>query len=171
MAEYNSVSNSSKVNFTVTVDREVKARLYELSFIEKLPPNIMLEKIISQYVPTPAPETPGEFKTIQMTAIRQLNNLKPYSIVISVQWNTKLGFPPKLYHPLLKDRKEGKITPSEFQRIYIERLMKPDAQEEIAHLKKLRESHDIYITSFEIKEEGSMRQIFVDFVNGKIVWK
>lgn len=166
MVEYNSQSDSSKSRFTAILDKDVIDKIHECAVIENLPKNIILEKIIMGYTPTPAPKIPGEFKTITMWEIYRLHKIKPYAVIVSVQWNKLLGFPPKIYHTMKKE-----MSPAEFQRKYIERLMLPDAQEEIARLKKIRESHDVYVASMEVNEEGSMRKIFVDFVNGKIVWK
>jgi len=146
-------------------------RLDEIALIENLPKSRIMEKLIMNYTPVPAPEVPGEFKTIYVSEIQRLTKIKPYAVVVSLYWNKKLGYPYKVYHAFRKGLEEGTITPAEFQRKYIERLMLPDAQEEIAHLRKLRENNDIYITSFEREEEGSLRKIFVDFVNGKITWK
>ncbi len=166
IVEYNSQSDNSKRAFHCLLNKKLIDRLYEIAVVENIPKNLLLEKMIANYIPIPAPQIPGEFKTIAITEIQRLHKVKPYAIIVSVSWNKKLGFPPKVYHPMRKE-----MSHAEFQRKYIERLMLPDAQEEIAYLKKMRESHDVYITSFEVAEEGSMRRIFVDFVNGKITWK
>ncbi len=166
MVEYNSRSDASKSRFTCLLDKDVIDKLDKSAMIENIPRNILLEKIIATYVPIPSPKIPGEFKVIRMSDISRLQRINPYAVVVSVSWNKKLGFPMKVYHQM-----RNGMSSAEFQRKYIERLMLPDAQEEITYLKKITESHDVYITSFEMKEENPMRRIFVDFVNGKIIWK
>lgn len=162
-----SQADCSRTPIFLSVNKKIRLRLDEIAMIENLPLNTLMEKLILNYTPVPAPEIPGEFKTVYAPYIRRLKKLKPYVIAISVLWNSKIGMPYKIR----KELKEGKITIQEFTRKYIERLMLPDAQEEIARLRKLKETQDIYITCFNVNEEGSMRKIFVDFVNGKIVWK
>jgi hypothetical protein len=170
IGEHNSLHAPAKytrIPIFIRVDDEVRARLDEIAMIENLPTNTIVEKLIMNYTPTPAPNIPGEFKAILSPQIQRLRKLKPYAVIVGLHWNKKLGMPYKAHN----DLKEGRITLKEFTRNYIERLMLPDAQEEIVRLRKLRESNDIYIASFEFEEEGSIRKIFVDFVNGKLTWK
>jgi hypothetical protein len=145
----------------------VVKRLDEIAQIENLPKATVMEKLIMGYTPVPAVIVPGEFRHIAPGEIQRLNKIKPYSITVSVSWNKSIGMPYKIW----KSWKQGLITQEEFTRQYIERLMLPDAQVEIERLKKLRETNDVYVTSFESDDGRSMRKIFVDFVNGKIVWK
>lgn len=163
-----SQSDCSKFSLTFSINKRAKYRLYEVADIENLPKETVLTKMIMSYVPTPAPKIPGEFKSIRITNIQGMNKVNPYAIVVSVQWNKLIGPPVKIYRQF----RAKKISPGEFKRKYIERLLLPDAQEEIINLRRLCESHDIYITSFEILEENSARQIFIEFVNGgSAIWK
>ena len=162
-----SESECTSTIFTVTINKKMIKRMDEIASIENLPKNKIIEKMIMGYVPIPAPIAPGEFVSIYMSDVHKLLKLKPYTIIISVYKNGKIGMPYKMYRGL----RDGIISINEFQRKYIERLMLPDAQEEIVRLRKLRESNNIYIASFEKKDEGSMRKMFVDFVNGDLLWK
>jgi len=166
-SNFRSRSESSKTGWYTTISIVSQRRLDEISLIENLPKNIIIEKLIMNYTPVPSPEIPGEFRVIYMREIPGLLKLKPYAIIVSVYQNKKLGVSRKLY----REYRDSKISQVEFTRLYIERLMLPDAQREIKKLRKLQENHDVYITSFEREEEGSIRKIFVDFVNGKLVWK
>ncbi len=162
-----SESECTSTIFTVTINKKVIKRIDEIASIENLPKNKLIEKMVMGYVPVPAPIAPGEFISVYMSDVHKLLKLKPYTIIISVYKNGKIGMPYRMY----REFRDGIIPLKEFQRKYIERLMLPDAQEEIARLRKLRESNNIYIASFEKEDEGSMRRMFVDLVNGKLVWK
>lgn len=159
-------SDQSRTTLHLSIGKRVMTRLDEISLIENIPKSIMMEKLIMSYTPIPAVLVPGEFKSIYISNIQRLKRIRPYAITVCVHGNNLLGFNYKEY---LKMRKE--LTPVDFQKKYIERLMLPDAQTEIARLRIFQETHDVFITSFERDEEGSMRKIFVDFVNGKIAWK
>jgi len=158
---------SSKTACWVSLSIKSQARLDEIAMVENLPKNTIIEKLIMNYVPIPAPKIPGEFRSMYMANIRRLLRTKPHAVITSLYPNGKIGVPVKLY----MEKRDGVISIKEFQRKYIERLMLPDAQAEILRLRKLRETNVVYVGSFEGEEEGSMRQIFVDFVNGKLTWK
>lgn len=162
-----SQSSCSIPTFTVPLPWKVLTRLDEITLIENIPKNKLIEKMIMGYVPVPALMIPGEFRSIYINEVHRMRRLKPHAIVISLYWNSKLGMPLKIRNEL----RDGIITIEEFQRKYIERLMLPDAQEEITRLRKLKETNDVFITSFEPREEKSMRKIFVEFINGRLVWK
>ena len=164
----NKSENGSTVRrLHLNISKAVMMRLDEIMDIENLSKSKMLEKIIMTYSPTPVVSENGIFKPVDMRHIRTVQKMKPYAIVVSVWWNGKLGIDYKTYI----EYKENKITWEQFTRKYIERLMLPDAQEEIKRLMKLKESNDIYIVSWEADEDHSIRRLFVDFVEGKLVWK
>ncbi len=149
------------------ISKPIRAKFAEIATIENMPEARLLEKMITNYIPVPAILAPGEFRSIGVQRSRTLNKLKPGTIIVSVFWNTKIGIDYKFWRAW----RANEVTWEEFQRKYIERLMLPDAQEEIARLRKFAESQDVYITSWEADEEHSMRKIATDFINGKATWK
>jgi len=171
-----SLSTSSKTSVTLFINEAIKTKLDLIADIENLPKETVLEKLIMNYTPVPAEVKPGEFRAMYMSHVTRLRKIKPQAITVliphtpkhdqAVPFN-KLAIPYKVY----KDYWEGRITWDEYKRQFIERWMLPDAQAEIARLRKLRETQDVYIVGFERDEEHSIRKMFVDFLNGKLVWK
>ncbi len=164
---HSSGAHSGQRHVTFYMDTTIYRRLDELAHIENMPRERLLEKMISSYVPTSAVLNEGEFRAIYMNEIRNLQRLHPYAAVVSVFRNSKIGCDEESR----KQWRDGYLTWNELKRLYIERLNMPDATEEIARLRELKKTQDIYITSVERVEEFSIRKLFVDFVNGKLIWK
>lgn len=160
-------TSSSCSTLVLTVNKAAIKKLHEIEAIENVPTVKILERLIMSYTPVPAILKEGEFKSIPSSSVNILKKIKPYAIVVSLFWNKKIGIDFKIW----KDMREGRMSKEEFQRTYIEKLMLPAAQEEIKRLKKLKTTNDVYITSWEGNAEFTMRQIFLDFVSGKLVWK
>jgi len=160
-------SSSGQRHLTIYVNTEQYERFVEIAHIENVSQERLLEKMIDIYVPTPAVFIEGEFKCIYVREIQTLQRLHPYAAVVSVHRNALIG--PS--EELRREWRDGKISWDELKRKYIERLNMPDAIEEIARLRQLKKTQDIYITSFERNDEFSIRRLFVDYVNGKLVWK
>jgi len=157
---------SSKLRLHVFLPTETYERLQKMALIENTTREKLLEKMIANYSPTPAIIAEGEFRYIYANEVKNLMRINPFIIVISLYRNALIG----RNREEMKELKEGKITWNEFKRKYIERLNMPDAIEEIARLRKLKTTQDIYITSFERHEEFSIRKLFCDYVNGKLIW-
>lgn len=154
-------------HLTIYINTEQYSRFQELADVENISQEKLLEKMIDAYRPTPAVIAPGEFRCITMNQIKSIQRLHPYAAVVSVHRNAKIGVDEEMR----RQWRDGKITWDELKRKYIERLNMPDAQEEIKQLKQLKKTQDIYITSIERHEDFSMRKLFVDFVNGNLIWK
>jgi uncharacterized protein YeaO (DUF488 family) len=137
-----------------------------MAFIENTTREILVEKMIAKYIPTPAVIAEGEFRYIYINEVKNLVRINPFAAVVSLYRNALIGRD----YVEMKELKEGKISWNEFKRKYIERLNMPDAIKEIARLRKLKTTQDIYITSFERHEEFSLRKLFCDYVNGKLIW-
>ena len=160
-------SNSGQRHLTIYINTEQYTRFQEMANIENVSQERLLEKMIDTYVPTPAVLAEGEFKCIYMSEIPLLQRLHPYAAVVSTHRNSLIGIDEELR----RQWRDGKISWDELKRKYIERLNMPDAVEEIVRLRQLKKTQDIYITSFERSDEFSIRRLFVDYVNGKLVWK
>lgn len=156
----------SSSTIALYINENVMKRINEIVDIENTTKQKLIQKMVENYVPIPAIIQEGEFRTILQRTVGSLYRVKPHAIVACASICGKIGMPLKVFHAW----RHGIITWEEFRRKYIERLMLPDAQEEIKRLKKLRQSQDVYISSWETDEEHSMRKIFVDFVSGKLVW-
>lgn len=157
---------SSKRDVHLYLSKTVYERLQNMAFVENTTREILMEKLIMNYQPTPAIVKEGEFRCVYMNEVKNVMRLNPFAISISLYRNSLIG---RSYEEM-KELKEGKISWNEFKRKYIERLNRPDAIAEIARLRKLKTTQDVYITSFERNEEFSLRRLFVDYVNGKLVW-
>lgn len=170
--EYRTKSSSSKTSVTLFINENVKTKLDLIADVENLTKEQVLEKLIVNYTPVPVEVKAGEFRTINMSDIVRLRRTKPSVLVVLIphtpryRCKSALSLPYEVY----TEFRDRKITWEEYKRQYIERWMLPDAQAEIARLRKIRETQDVYITGFERDEEHSVRRMFVDFVNGKLVW-
>jgi len=164
---YDDYRKKKKERLNVLIHHSVLERLQEIELIENLPREKLITKMITNYVPVPVPRIPGEFKCITTHQAKKIKNRCPYTITVSPYRNKKIG----LNDDIWKQWKNGEISWEEVQRKYLERLLLPDAQAEIQRLKKLQETQDVYITSWEVEEEQSLRKLFVDIMNGKIIWK
>ncbi len=162
----------SKTSVTLFINAIVRRKLDLIADTENLTTEQVLEKLIVNYTPAPAEVKAGEFRTIYMSDITRLRKIKPGALIVLIpttprrKCKSKLSLPYEVHVGF----RGGKITWGEYKRQFIERWMLPDAQAEIARLRKLRETQDVYITGFERDEEHSIRRMFVDFVNGKLVW-
>jgi uncharacterized protein YeaO (DUF488 family) len=157
---------SSKRDLRLYIHKDVYNRLDEISFIENKNKDTIIEKMILNYTPIPAVIAEGEFRCVYANEVKILMRLNPFATVVSVYRNALIG----RSREDMKELKDGKISWNEFKRRYVERLNKPDAIKEITRLRKLKTTQDIYITSFERIEEFSLRKLFVDYVNGKLIW-
>jgi len=153
--------------FTSSLRDEMKQRLYDIARIENITLKIALEKAIQAYVPIPSQEIPTEYRLTTLQNLKRLYKNNPHAIVITPNYNTVIG----IDHKTWKSYKDGIITLDKFKRIYLERLLMPDAQEEIKKIKELSKTNIIYITSWEKDEECSLRKLFKDYLEGKLIWK
>lgn len=160
--------SSSKTKIYLRVNREVREKLDKDAVIENMPLYLFLSKIILNYKPTPAVKIPGKIKCIYVPYINGLRRRDPLAYVISIYHHDLFNIDKELYHSW----KRGEIGWGDLQRKYIEQLSTPECQEGIAKIRKYAETQDVYITSFEPDTwEHSVRQTFVDYVNGDLVWK
>ena len=166
-AAHDKGSRSGMRHLTIYIQTEVYRYFNAIAHLENIPSEKLLEKMINTYVPTPAVIAEGEFRCIYINDIEHLQRMYPYAAVISVHRNSKIG----INEEERKQWRDGKLSWDELKRKYVERLNMPDAIEEIARLRQLKKTQDIYISSFERIEEFSMRKLFVDFVNGVLEWK
>jgi hypothetical protein len=164
---HKSKSSSGMRHLTIYINTEYYSKFKEIAHLENIPQERLLENMISAYVPTPAVLQEGEFRCIDIHEVTTLQKLHPFAAVVSVGRNSKIGIDEEIR----KQWRDEKISWDELKRKYIERLNMPDAREEIERLRQLKKTQDIYITSFERFEEFSMRKLFIDYVNGKLIWK
>jgi uncharacterized protein YeaO (DUF488 family) len=158
--------HESKRRIIVFISNDTYTRLDKIANTENTTRELLVEKMINMYTPVPTVLKEGEFRCIYMSEIHNLQKLYPYAAVVSLYRNALIG----RSYDQMKEFKDGKISWGEFRRKYVERLNMPDAIAEIARLRQLKKTQDIYITSFERQEEFSLRKLFCDYVNGKLVW-
>lgn len=163
----NSKAHSGMRHVTFYLQVETVELLTKLALIENIPKEKLMERLINTHVPIPAVLKEGDFTCIYAREVQQLQRIHPYAVVASLNKNSKIGWSSENY----KLWKDDKISWEELKRKYVERLNMPDAIEEIARLRELKKSQDIYIMSFERIEEFSSRRLFCDYVNGFLKWK
>lgn len=164
-------ASSSKTKAYLNISKTAMQRLDEISDLENIPKPIVLEKMIMAYVPTPTVIEEGEFIPINACEVKRVRKTHPCAIYVSVSTNfndgTLLGLPYNVW----LDYKGGTISWDILKRLYLEKLQSPDAQARIEELKRYKKTQNIYVVSFEGEEEHSMRRVFVDYMNGKLIWK
>jgi len=164
-------ASSSKTKLYLNISKDVMRRLDDISDIENIPKEIIMEKMIMAYFPVTPITTEGEFIPIQASEIKRHRKTHPNAIYVGVSTNVQNGTLLGLPYRIWLDYKGGKITWDMVRRLYLERLQLPDAQKRIEELKKFKKTQNIYISSFESDEEHSMRKVFMDYITGKLVWK
>lgn len=142
-------------------------KFHEICALEYETPARMIIKLVKEHVVV-LPKV-GEFKFIPIygrnvqSVRRTIPNIYIVSLIsdpaISPDWETWTAY------------KEGIIIMEEFKRKYVEKLMGPVAQKRIEELKHMNKIRNIYIMDFSRDGKNTLKEIFIDFVEGKLLWK
>ncbi len=162
---------SSQTKLYLNISKHTMLRLDELSELENIPKPKKKKKMINEYVPSNSKRKAGVLRSIYITEIKRVRKNNPYALFLNVTPNPHNGVAIALDYNTWLAHKGGKISWDNIKRSYVESLQKPEAIKKMEEIRKYLLSNDVYITSFERDEEHCMRKLFIDYMNGVLVWK